>query len=47
MPRKNRVLNIGDRAPDFSLKDAVSRKTVMLSDLLGQPVLLIFLRGTW
>jgi peroxiredoxin len=47
MPRKNKVLNVGDRAPDFSLTDAVSGKTISLADLLGEPVLLIFLRGTW
>ncbi len=47
MPIKNRVLSIGDRAPDFTLTDASTGESVSLGDLLGQPLYLIFGRGTW
>ena len=47
MPTKNRVLHVGDRAPDFSLRDAATGNTVSLDDLVEQPLFLIFGRGTW
>mgnify|MGYP005853279493 CR=1 FL=1 len=47
MPRENKVLNVGDKAPEFELPDAASGEAVNLAGLLGQPLLLYFGRGTW
>ena len=47
MSRKNKVLSLGDKAPDFELPDAKTGEMVNLADLLGQPLLLYFGRGTW
>ncbi|MYE91369.1 redoxin domain-containing protein [Candidatus Poribacteria bacterium] len=47
MPRRNKILNIGDKAPLFTLA-SVQRQTVSLESYLGrQPVILAFFRGTW
>ena len=47
MPRKNKILNIGDQAPLFTLP-SVQRQTVTLESYLGQQaVILAFFRGTW
>jgi peroxiredoxin Q/BCP len=43
----NRVLKVGDKAPDFALPDALTGETIRLADLLGKPLLLYFARGTW
>lgn len=40
-------LTIGDPAPDFSLTDPVTGRTVSLADLRGGDALVVFLRGTW
>lgn len=43
----DRILQAGDRAPDFSLPSSLGG-TVRLSDLLGRgPVVLAFYRGHW
>ena len=47
MARENKVLKVGEKAPDFALPDAVTGETVKLSALLGRPLLLYFGRGTW
>jgi len=47
MARESKVLSIGDVAPDFALPDALTGETVRLADLLGNPLLLYFGRGTW
>ncbi|MEI6170946.1 MAG: peroxiredoxin family protein [bacterium] len=47
MARENRVLKVGDKAPDFALPDALTGETVRLTDLLGKPLLVYFGRGTW
>lgn len=47
MPIQNKVLRVGDRAPDFTLTDALSGEQVSLGELLGQPLYLVFGRGTW
>jgi|BarGraNGADG00312_2_1021985.scaffolds.fasta_scaffold76411_2 peroxiredoxin len=47
MPKENKVLRVGDRAPDFSLPDARTGEMVSLGDLLGRPLMIIFGRGTW
>lgn len=47
MARENRVLSVGDRAPEFSLRDADTGDTVTLDDLTGRPLFLVFGRGTW
>lgn len=38
--------DVGDTAPDFELQ-TVSGDGVHLADLRGQPVVLIFYRGSW
>ncbi len=41
------VVKVGDKAPDFELKNAAD-KLVRLQDLLGDgPVVLSFFRGKW
>jgi hypothetical protein len=47
MPRENKVLQVGDKAPDFTLPDASTGEMVGLADLLGQPLVIQFGRGTW
>ncbi|MBU1945147.1 MAG: hypothetical protein KKE36_15915 [Actinobacteria bacterium] len=47
MPMRNKVLHIGDPAPDFLLRDASSGDMVGLDDLAGRPLMIIFGRGTW
>ena len=47
MPRENKVLSVGDKAPDFTLRDASTGEMVSLDDFLGQPLMIIFGRGTW
>ncbi len=47
MPRKNRQLRIGDAAPAFNLRDAVTGNDVSLEDQAGKPLVLVFGRGTW
>jgi len=47
MPRANEILDIGERAPEFSLPDPRTGHVVRLSDFLGAPLLLYFARGTW
>lgn len=47
MSRENKVLSVGDKAPDFELPDAVNGEPVRLHDLLGQPLMIYFGRGTW
>ena len=45
---EEQILKPGERAPDFSLIDASSRKVVQLSDLLALgPVVISFFRGRW
>lgn len=36
------ALQVGDSAPDFSLRDGTGRATVSLSDFAGRPVVLAF-----
>ena len=47
MPKEGKVLKVGDKAPDFSLIDASTGEKVSLDDLSGQPLMIIFGRGTW
>jgi peroxiredoxin len=35
-------LQIGDSAPEFSLRDGTGRGTISLSDFAGRPVILAF-----
>ena len=47
MPRKNKILNIGDKAPLLTLT-SVQRQTVSLESYSGQQhVIVVFFRGTW
>ena len=42
------VPDIAERAPAFTLKDAVSQADVTLASLLANgPAILEFIRGTW
>jgi len=47
MPRVNKVLSVGDKAPDFTLRDASTGEMVSLDGFPGQPLMIIFGRGTW
>ncbi|MHB8781349.1 MAG: hypothetical protein ACYC55_08195 [Candidatus Geothermincolia bacterium] len=47
MPRRNRVLRVGDVAPTFDLPVAGTGRTRKLEDLRGAPLVIIFGRGTW
>lgn len=47
MTKKNKVLDVGDRAPDFTLTDASTGLDVSLDDLLTRSLLIVFGRGTW
>ncbi len=47
MARENKVLSVGDHAPDFELPDAGTGEKVRLADILGQPLMIYFGRGTW
>jgi methyl-accepting chemotaxis protein len=47
MARENRILKVGDKAPEFALPNPLTDEVVRLADLLGKPVLLYFGRGTW
>ncbi|MCX6093477.1 MAG: peroxiredoxin family protein [Candidatus Bipolaricaulota bacterium] len=47
MARENKLLKVGDRAPEFALPDPLTGEVVKLADLLGRPLLLYFGRGTW
>ena len=47
MSRESKVLSIGDKAPHFELPDAATGELVKLDDLLGQPLMIYFGRGTW
>ena len=47
MPRKNKILNIGDTAPPFTLPSH-QRGEVSLETYRGtQHIVLTFFRGTW
>lgn len=41
-PKKIADLKVGSRAPDFTIQDMAGKKTVKLSELKGEPVVLIF-----
>ena len=48
MKNRTETLEIGSRAPDFSLGAANREGTFTLGDLLAQGTLILeFLRGTW
>ena len=47
MSRENKVLSVGDKGPEFELPDAATSEPVKLADLLGQPLIIYFGRGTW
>jgi peroxiredoxin len=48
MKNRTDTLEIGSRAPDFSLEAANAEGTFTLSELLSQGTLVLeFLRGTW
>jgi hypothetical protein len=47
VPKENKVLSVGDKAPDFTLSDASTGEKVSLGDLLTQPLMIFFGRGTW
>ncbi|HTL96287.1 MAG TPA: hypothetical protein VL157_12130 [Gemmatimonadaceae bacterium] len=49
MPRPSSTLRLGDRAPEFSLRDAAAGAPVTLDSLLAdrRGALLVFHRGMW
>ena len=47
MPRKNKILNIGDTAPLFSLPSHRRQAVSLASYRDEQHVILTFFRGTW
>ncbi|HEY5526959.1 MAG TPA: hypothetical protein VIK02_05215 [Candidatus Anoxymicrobiaceae bacterium] len=47
MPKESKVLSVGDKAPGFTLADAATGEMVSLDDLVVQPLMIIFGRGTW
>jgi len=47
MSRESKVLRLDDKAPHFELPDAKTGELVKLDDLLGQPLMIYFGRGTW
>jgi peroxiredoxin len=47
MPIENKVVHLGEKAPDFTLRDASTGEMVSLDDLAGQPLMISFGRGTW
>jgi len=47
MPKENKVLRVGDKAPDFALRDGSTGEMVSLDDLLDRPLMIAFGRGTW
>ncbi len=49
MPRPSRTLRLGDPAPPFAARDAMSDATYGLADLLRgrRGLLLVFHRGMW
>lgn len=47
MPRENKILKVGDRAPPFVLRSSEGQE-IRLSDMRGpKVVVLVFFRGTW
>ncbi|MYC71470.1 MAG: redoxin domain-containing protein [Gemmatimonadetes bacterium] len=47
MPRKNRILSIGDTAPLFTLPAHQQRDVSLASHREKEHVVLTFFRGTW
>ena len=49
MPRPSRTLRLGDQAPPFELRDALTGESVSLERLLEgrHGLLLVFHRGMW
>ena len=49
MPRPSSTLRLGDVAPDFELRDAISGSSVSLDSLLRhrRGLLVVFHRGLW
>ena len=43
---ESQTLHVGDPAPAFELPTA-DREIIRLSDYVGKPLVLIFIRGTW
>jgi peroxiredoxin len=46
MPRDSTTLHVGDLAPDFEL-DTTGGERFALRQVLGSPLALVFIRGTW
>ncbi|MDB2462912.1 AhpC/TSA family protein [Algibacter sp.] len=43
----NKALNVGDKAPDFELKDAINEPISLYNELKNGPVILTWYRGGW
>ena len=47
MPRKSKILNVGDTAPLFTLPSHLQRDVSLASHREKENVVLTFFRGTW
>ena len=43
----NKALNVGDKAPDFTLKNALNQSVSLYNELKNGPVVLTWYRGGW
>lgn len=47
MRRESDTLNVGDRAPEFTLTTQKGQTRTLGDHLASGPILLVFHRGTW
>jgi AhpC/TSA family len=47
VPSRDTPLQVGERAPDFTLPDQLDRKVTLSSAFGKSPTVLVFYRGSW